>query len=78
MMLCLIMHLSNSGGWDYSSTILSASILDAQGKRIQQFMVQRYGSSFHADFSLLSYPKGIYFLTITSSKGTQMVKIVNQ
>jgi hypothetical protein len=69
------LEISNQNTNEYH---ISASILDAQGKRIQQFMVQRYGSSFHSDFSLLSYPKGIYFLTIASSKGTQMVKIVNQ
>lgn len=57
---------------------LAALILDAQGKRIQQFMVQRYGLNFNADFSLLSYPKGVYFLTISSSKGTQIIKIINQ
>jgi hypothetical protein len=57
---------------------IPTSILDAQGKEIQKFIIQKYDNAFHRDISLLAYPKGMYYIILHTSKGIKYAAIVFQ
>jgi hypothetical protein len=57
--------------------ILPVSVMDASGRNIQQFSVQRYGDTFKSDLSLLSYPSGVYYVKISTSSGIKIVKVIH-
>lgn len=56
--------------------ILPVSVMDASGRNIQQFSIQRYGDVFKSDLSLMSYPQGVYYVKISTSKGVKIVKVI--
>ncbi|MBK8622528.1 MAG: SprB repeat-containing protein [Saprospiraceae bacterium] len=57
---------------------IPAVLLDAQGKEIQKFIIQKYGNTFHRDISILAYPKGIYYIVLHTSKGKKYAAIIYQ
>ncbi len=54
---------------------LEIEILDAQGKLIQTRRISKFNDTYKGQFSLMSYPSGIYFIKAKHEKGIKTVKM---
>ncbi len=65
-------------GLSRSEVFLPLQIIDASGKKIQNFKLVKYDNTYTGLLSLVAYPAGIYYVRFLDEELNQMVKVVKQ
>ncbi|NQZ78142.1 MAG: T9SS type A sorting domain-containing protein, partial [Ekhidna sp.] len=57
---------------------LHVELTDMNGKVIQKRKLSRYNGEFIGSISLVSYPKGVYIMRLTTSKESIITKVIKE